>query len=111
MILTQEVGDGRARDQRHGRRASGPEPTRRHLHGRCSLKTYALERESVAVTGALDSKTIEAIRRFQGRFITPPDARVPGGRTMLHLNDGSASNCTSSNAHKRVVIDRAVIEA
>lgn len=69
-------------------------------------------RTAVAVTGLPDSKTVEAIREFQKRFMAHPDGRVDAdGRTLMHLNDGFASSYIGCDPNKRVTIDRDIIDA
>ncbi|MGB8420272.1 peptidoglycan-binding protein [Paraburkholderia sp.] len=65
-----------------------------------------------SVSGSIDSPTINAIREFQRRFMNHPDGKVdPDGRTLMHLNDGFATNYIGCDPHTRVILDRDVIEA
>src|ERR1700730_18758004 len=52
------------------------------------------------VTGVPNAQTVDAIREFQSRFMRHPDGRVePDGRTLMHLNDGFASNYIGCKPH------------
>jgi hypothetical protein len=64
------------------------------------------------VTGQADPATLNAIVEFQRRFMQQPDGRVePDGRTLLHLNDGFASNYVGCDAGQRLKIDQDFILA
>jgi len=71
-------------------------------------------RTRVGISGRADPSTLQAIREFQSRFMAHPDGRVdpdgPSGRTLLHLNDGFASNYVGCNAHQRRIIDSDLIK-
>src|SRR5689334_16473990 len=66
----------------------------------------------VAVTGKADLATLQAIREFQKRFFDHPDGRVdPDGRTLMHLNDGFASQYVGCSADNRRKLDYDLILA
>lgn len=66
----------------------------------------------VKVIGTMEPNTLRAIQEFQRRFMAHPDGRVePGGRTLMHLNDGFASEYPGCDPGKRRTIDHDVIGA
>jgi len=67
---------------------------------------------TVSATGTLDSHTRQAIRDVQKRFMQHPDGRVdPGGRTLMHLNEGSVSHYLDCDPKSRLRIDQYVRQA
>src|SRR4051794_25659582 len=78
----------------------------------CCIKSPPPLITKVAVTGKADHLTLQAIREFQKRFMEHPDGRVdPSGRTLLHLNDGFASQYAGCSANKKRTIDGDMILA
>jgi hypothetical protein len=66
----------------------------------------------VSVTGAIDSKTLSAIREFQSRFMKSPDSRVdPDGRTLWHLNEGFVAKYVRCNSGQKQMLDRDIRSA
>jgi hypothetical protein len=67
---------------------------------------------NVAITGAMDRVTLDAIREFQHRFMANPDGRVtPDDRTIWHLNDGSVPQYIALSPKQRLILDHDIIAA